>query len=77
VDSTSGRTFTTENPATEKTIATIQYAGKEDVEIAVKNANAAFLGPWRKMSGYERGQLMFKLADLMEKNHDYLADLES
>jgi aldehyde dehydrogenase (NAD+) len=34
-------------------------------------------GPWRRMAGVEKGKLMLKLADLMEKNADELAALES
>lgn len=40
--SKSGKTFETINPATEKCIADIQCAGKEDVELAVKAARNAF-----------------------------------
>jgi len=78
VNSISGKTFETINPATEKAICSIQQAGPEDAELAVKAARNAFeTGPWRKMSGYERGRLMNKFADLLEKNRDEIADLES
>jgi aldehyde dehydrogenase (NAD+) len=44
----------------------------------VKAARKAFdEGPWRRMPAYERGQLMYKLAELIEKNIDELAALES
>lgn len=56
----------------------MQSATEEDVNKAVKAARDAFEdGPWRRMSGYERGNLMFKFADLIEKNRDELAQLES
>jgi aldehyde dehydrogenase (NAD+) len=78
VNSASGKTFDTFNPATEEKICSVQEAGVEDVERAVKAARKAFDGgPWRRMSAYERGRLMHKLADLMEKNFDELAALES
>lgn len=78
VNSASGKTFDTFNPATEQKIVSIQEADKQDVELAVKAARKAFDdGPWRRMSAYDRGQLMFKLADLMEKHADELAALES
>ena len=45
---------------------------------AVKAARKAFdHGPWRRMSAYERGRLMYKLADLIEKNFDEIAALEA
>ena len=78
VDSVSGKTFETFNPATEKRIAAVQEAGKEDVDKAVKAARKAFdEGPWRRMAASERGRLMYKLADLIEKNIDELAHLEA
>ena len=46
-----------------------------DVDKAVKAAAAAFkLGsPWRTMDASQRGQLLYKLADLVERDLDYLA----
>jgi aldehyde dehydrogenase (NAD+) len=44
----------------------------------VKAARKAFdHGPWRRMSAAERGKLMYKLADLVEKNADELSALEA
>ncbi|HMO35914.1 MAG TPA: aldehyde dehydrogenase family protein, partial [Gemmatales bacterium] len=49
-DALSGKTFATINPATEEKIAEVPYAGKEDVDIAVKAATHAFYeGAWPKM----------------------------
>jgi aldehyde dehydrogenase (NAD+) len=46
--------------------------------LAIKAAREAFdNGPWRKISAYERGRLMHKLADLIEQNSDELAQLEA
>jgi len=45
--------------------------------MAVNHAHEAFLGEWRKMSAYDRSCLMFKLADKIEENWDWIADLES
>ena len=78
VNSSTGKTFDTFNPATEEKITSIQEAGVEDVNKAVKAARKAFdNGPWRRMSGSDRGRLMYKLADLMEKHQDELAALEA
>jgi aldehyde dehydrogenase (NAD+) len=78
INSESGKTFATINPATGKEICQVSEADSADVNKAVKAARAAFdNGPWRKMSGSERGRLLNKLADLIEKNADELARLES
>jgi aldehyde dehydrogenase (NAD+) len=77
-DSASGRTFDTINPATEEVIAKVAFGDKNDVDRAVAAARRAFdEGPWRKMSATERGRLMYKLADLMEKHKEELAALET
>ena len=69
-----GNTFDTHNPATEEKIASVAAATKEDVDHAVKAARRAFdEGPWRRMAPVDRGRLMYKLADLIEKNRDELA----
>jgi aldehyde dehydrogenase (NAD+) len=78
VNSKSGKTFPTFNPATEQLLANVQEAEHEDVDLAVKAARQAFdEGPWRRMSGMERGRLLFRLAELVEKNKDELSYLES
>ena len=33
--------------------------------------------PWRTMDASQRGHLLYKLADLMERDREYLASLES
>jgi aldehyde dehydrogenase (NAD+) len=79
VDSVSGKQFETINPATGEPIAQVAEADKADVDLAVKAARAAFhsKSPWRRMSAAERGKLLYRLADLIEKNADELATLES
>src|ERR1700689_4581346 len=78
IPSESGRTFATINPSTGEEICQIAEADAPDVEKAVRAARAAFEhGPWRKMQASERGRLMHRLADLIEKNGDELARLES
>jgi aldehyde dehydrogenase (NAD+) len=78
VDSESGKTFPTYNPATGEEIARIAEADEHDVNKAVKAARKAFdHGPWRKMSAAERGRLLLRLADLIEKNAEELAQIES
>ncbi|MEZ0267543.1 MAG: aldehyde dehydrogenase family protein [Phycisphaerae bacterium] len=78
VNSTSGRTFETINPATGEVIAHVAEGEKPDVDKAVKAARKAFdKGPWRKMSARERGRIMYKAADLIEQHKEELAKLEA
>ena len=77
-DSVSGKTFPTINPATGETICQVAEGDKADIDLAVKAARKAFEeGPWSKMNASERGRLLNRLADLIEKNKDELAALES
>ena len=58
----------------------IAEASPADVDRAVQAARRASddrTGPWRKMSASERGRLIWKLAELVEKNIDELAELET
>ena len=78
VPSISGKTFDTINPATQEKIASVSEAGPEDVDLAVKAARAAFdNGPWRKMSGSQRGRLLYKLAELIEAHATEFGVMES
>jgi aldehyde dehydrogenase (NAD+) len=78
VESASGKRFPTVNPATGEEICRVAEADAADVDKAVHAAREAFeKGPWRKMAAAERGKLLYKLADLIEKNADALARLEA
>src|SRR5713226_9105077 len=78
LDSASGKTFETINPATGETICQVAEGDKADVDRAVKAARHAFEGgAWPKMNASERGRLLNKLADLLERNQEELAGLES
>ena len=78
VPSESGKTFATVNPSTGEEICQIAEADAADVDKAVNAARRAFEhGAWRKIPASERGRLLHRLADLIEKNADELAALES
>ncbi|MBZ0184717.1 MAG: aldehyde dehydrogenase family protein [Candidatus Obscuribacterales bacterium] len=79
VEPKSGKYFDTYNPATEDVLAKIPEGGKEDVDLAVAAARNAFEnGTWyRKMSTAQRARCLYKLADLIEKHGDELAQLET
>jgi aldehyde dehydrogenase (NAD+) len=77
-DAVSNKTFPTLNPATGEVICQVAEGDKADIDLAVKAARKAFEeGPWPKMNASERGRLLNKLADAIEKNLEELAALES
>ena len=72
--------FDTINPATGEVLTQVVEASPEAVDRAVSAARKAFedrSGLWRKMSASERGRLIWRLADLVEKHIDELAELET
>jgi phenylacetaldehyde dehydrogenase len=78
VNAVSGKTFPTYNPATGDVLTQVAEGDREDINRAVDAARAAFdHGPWRKLSPSERGRMMWKLADLVEKHGEEFAQLES
>src|ERR1700677_629941 len=78
VSAASGKTFPVYNPATGTLIANVPEGDKADVDLAVAAARRAFDdGRWRKVTPSERGKLLWRLADLIERDLEELAELES
>ena len=78
VQAASGETFPTYDPATGEVICQAPSGDKADIDAAVQAARAAFEnGPWRRMTASERGRLIWKLADLLERDLEEFAALES
>ena len=76
-DSRSGETFDTLNPATGEVLARVAKGNAADIDLAVSAARRSFEQPtWRRMNGYERGNLLLRLADLIERDAEELAVLE-
>ncbi len=77
VESVSGETFETVNPATGEVLARVARGDAADVDRAVSAARRAFEEPaWRRMSANDRTNLLLRLADLIERDADDLAVLE-
>uniref|UniRef100_A0A8C7LRF5 aldehyde dehydrogenase (NAD(+)) n=1 Tax=Oncorhynchus mykiss TaxID=8022 RepID=A0A8C7LRF5_ONCMY len=74
-DAVSKRSFPTINPATGEVICQVAEADKADVDKAVKAAREAFRfgSPWRRMDASDRGLLLSRLADAIERDTAYLA----
>jgi phenylacetaldehyde dehydrogenase len=79
VDSASGETFETVNPATEEVLASAAKGGAEDADRAVRAARAAFEdgSAWRTMPHGRRGKIIHGLGDLILENLEQFALLES
>lgn len=78
MSSSSGRTLATTNPATGEILADIAACNSEDVEYAVTKARAAFEdGSWSQRAPAERKQVLLKLAELLERESEQLAVMES
>lgn len=77
-DASSGRTFTSINPATAEPLAEIAEGAAEDIDRAVAAARAAFEdSEWTRMDARSRGRLLYRIADGLEARADELARLET
>ena len=73
----SGRRYETVDPFTGRPWATAADAGADDVDLAVRAAREALSGPWSQVTGFGRAKLMRKVGDLIARDADYLAELET
>lgn len=71
-----GRTFPVVNPATEEKIIDVHEADSEDVDVAFDAAKTAFPA-WRDLSMWDRAALCSKLADLIARDREEIAELEA
>ena len=73
---TSGRTFETINPANGNVLATVQAAGREDVDRAVKSAQQG-QKIWAAMTAMERSRILRRAGDILRERNNELAKLET
>lgn len=71
----SGTTFTTTNPATGETLAVLGQASEQDVQDAIRAAQAGFK-VWSAMTATERSRILLKAVALLRERNDELAKLE-
>jgi acyl-CoA reductase-like NAD-dependent aldehyde dehydrogenase len=77
-DAADGATFKVISPSTEEQIAEVAAAGEADVDAAVRAAREQFDGgAWSQLSGAARARLLWRLADLIERDIETLATLEA
>lgn len=76
VESNSKKWIDVTNPANNQVIAQVPCATVDEIESAVKSAQAAF-GEWKEVAVPERARLMLRYQHLLKENHDDLAVLLS
>jgi aldehyde dehydrogenase (NAD+) len=66
------------NPATEEPLAEVAEAGEADIDAAVRAARACLeSAAWRELAPRRRGQLLYRLGDLVEQRAKEIAELET
>ena len=76
VDAAEGGTFETLNPATGELLTTCASATAADVDRAVEAAEAALAGEWGRMKPADRGRVLWRVGELIERDADAIAQLE-
>jgi aldehyde dehydrogenase (NAD+) len=78
VESSHGETLTTLDPGTKEPLTTVYAMQPDDVDRAVQAAAKAFSDSgWASMTANERGVLLHRLADAVEKQKPILAQIEA
>ncbi|MDQ0383153.1 phenylacetaldehyde dehydrogenase StyD [Amycolatopsis thermophila] len=72
-----GGTFADLNPATEEKLTDVSAASAQDVDEAVAAARAQLSGEWAALTGSQRGHLLNRVADLIDRDAELLARLEA
>jgi betaine-aldehyde dehydrogenase len=76
VSSTSGETFATRHPGTNRVICQVEQAGEREVELAVESATAGF-AEWSAMAAIERGRILRRAVDIIRDRNDELAAVDT
>jgi (Z)-2-((N-methylformamido)methylene)-5-hydroxybutyrolactone dehydrogenase len=76
-DSVTARTFETVDPFCGQPWATAPDADAGDVDLAVAAAREALAGPWGQLTGFGRARLLRQAGDIIARDADYLAELET
>lgn len=77
VESVSGKTFPTINPASEELLSEVALAGEKDVDKAVRAARTAYDKIWSKTKPAERAKYIYRIARLIQEKARELAIVES
>ncbi len=77
VEAGSGRSYETLDPFLQSAWATAADGGADDVDLAVTAARRALSGPWGQLTGFGRAQLIRRLGDIIARDADALAEIET
>jgi len=78
VEAQGGEVFETRDPGTGELLAEVSAMQADDVDRAVKAADRAFReSPWARLAPNERGALLHRLADAVEKRKKVVAQIEA
>lgn len=76
VASTSGETFETRYPGTNRVICDVEQAGQADVDAAVESARRGF-EEWSVTPAIERSRILLRAVEIIRSRNDELAHLET
>src|SRR5690349_15413268 len=76
-DSVTARNFETVDPFRGQPWATAPDGDAGDVDLAVAAAREALAGPWGQLTGFGRARLLRRAGDIIARDADYLAELET
>ncbi len=76
IESSSGKWFESENPYTGKIWSKVSRGNSEDVDKAVKCAKEALDGEWGSYNPTQRGKLLVKLSEIIEREASRLGEIE-
>ncbi|MDQ7246198.1 aldehyde dehydrogenase family protein [Dongia sedimenti] len=77
VESVTGRTFESRNPANGAVLAHIAEGDAADIDLAVAAARRAFEGPWSRFTPFQRQEAILKLADLVDDHFEMFSRLDT
>jgi len=73
-----GKRYCLTNPATEEPLAEVAEAGEAEMDAAVKAARACLESKeWRDLPARRRGQLLYRIAELLEQRSGQIAEVET
>ncbi|KPM38689.1 Aldehyde dehydrogenase [Neonectria ditissima] len=73
----SGDKFAVLNPTNDNEIITLEAASEEDVDTAVNAARKAFEGEWSELAAVERGNFLYKISQLIDRDRKLIASIDA
>ncbi|MFT3804197.1 MAG: aldehyde dehydrogenase family protein [Burkholderiaceae bacterium] len=77
VPAQTGQALPVVDPSTGAVFGELARGQRDDIDRAVRSARRAFEGPWGRTDAAQRGRLLLRLAQLVEREREPLAQIES